>query len=152
MSTRLCLVVAFWTLPIPAVAQQRPSGDPTSAIRREVLAVEQRIGQANFDCDYRFFAEVEAQEFIFTDPSGGVTTRAEDLAGEPGCRRRKGTYQLDEVRTTVIDSVVVFNALATTTVEQADSAPVVRRQRFTDVLVRRDGRWQLIAGHSSRVP
>lgn len=149
---RLVLTLAFSVLPCTAVAQQPPSGDSSAAIRREVLAVEQRIGQANFDCDYRFFAEVEATEFIFTDPSGGVTTRAEDLAGEPGCRRRKGTYQLDEVRTTVLDSVVVFNALATTTVERADSAPVVRRQRFTDVLVRRDGRWQLIAGHSSRVP
>jgi hypothetical protein len=139
-------------LPFTAVAQQPPAGRSGAAIRRAVLAVEQRIGQANFDCDYRFFAEVEATEFIFTDPSGGVTTRAEDLAGEPGCRRRKGTYQLDEVRTTILDSVVVFNALATTTVERADSAPVVRRQRFTDVLVHRDGRWQLIAGHSSRLP
>jgi hypothetical protein len=30
--------------------------------------------------------------------------------------------------------------------------PVARTQRFTDVLVRRGGRWQLVAGHSSRVP
>jgi hypothetical protein len=149
---RFFLALAFSVLPCTAVAQQPPPAGSSAAIGREVLAIERRIGQANFDCDYRFFAEVEAMEFIFTDPAGGVTTRAEDLAGEPGCRPRKGTYQLDEVRTTVLDSVVVFNALATTTVERADSAPVVRRQRFTDVLVRRDGRWQLIAGHSSRVP
>jgi hypothetical protein len=149
---RLVLALACSVLPCTLIAQRSPSVGASAAIRREVLALEQRIGQANFDCDYRFFAEVEATEFIFTDPSGGVTTRAEDLAGEPGCRPRKGTYQLDEVRTTVLDSVVVFNALATTTVERSDSAPVVRRQRFTDVLVHRDGRWQLIAGHSSRVP
>jgi hypothetical protein len=29
---------------------------------------------------------------------------------------------------------------------------LTRRSRFTDVFVWRDRRWQLVAGHSSRIP
>ena len=51
-----------------------------------------------------------------------------------------------------LGTVVVFNALATTTTMKPSGERLARTQRFTDVLVRRDGRWQLVAGHSSRVP
>ena len=81
-----------------------------------------------------------------------MITRAEDLAGEKDCRPSKGTYQLDDVRIITLGSVVVFNALATTTTTKSSGERLARTQRFTDVLARRDGRWQLVAGHSSRVP
>ena len=56
------------------------------------------------------------------------------------------------VRVSVYRDVVVFNARATTTTTNAKGEPVSRRNRFTDVLVWRDRRWQLVAGHSSRIP
>ena len=153
MSVLVRWFVPLALLPAAAAAQvtRGPAGTPAD-VRREIVAVEERIGQANFDCDYKFFAAVEAPEFIFTDPSGGVTTRDQDLAGEKDCRPRKGTYRLDDVRVTRYGDVVVFNALATTTVVKPGGDPAVRKQRFTDVLVWREGRWQLVAGHSSRVP
>jgi hypothetical protein len=150
---RIITVLAVGLYPAIGFAQQpaEPSTTPEH-IRREIMAVEERIGQANFECDYKFFASVEAPEFIFTTSAGGVITRAEDLAGEKDCRPSKGTYRLDEVRIITLDSVVVFNALATTTTMKASGGQLARTQRFTDVLVRREGRWQLLAGHSSRVP
>jgi hypothetical protein len=146
---RTLLGLGVLLFPVTGLAQ---AGSADRALQRDILAVEQRIGQANFDCDYRFFAEVEAAEFIFTDAAGGITTRAKDLAGEQDCRPTKGSYLLEDVRTIAIDSIVVFNALATTTSTRPDGERRVRKQRFTDVLIRRDGRWQLIAGHSSRIP
>jgi hypothetical protein len=150
---RILTRLAVGLFPATGFAQQPagPSATPEH-VRREIMAVEERIGQANFDCDYKFFASVEAPEFIFTTAAGGVVTRAEDLAGEKDCRPSKGTYRLDDVRIMTLDSVVVFNALATTTTTKASGERVARTQRFTDVLVRRDGRWQLVAGHTSRVP
>jgi hypothetical protein len=139
----------------PAIGFAQQPAEPSTApdhVRREIMAVEERIGQANFECDYKFFASIEAPEFIFTTAAGGVITRAEDLAGEKDCRPSKGTYRLDDVRIITLDSVVVFNALATTTTMKASGEQLPRTQRFTDVLVRREGRWQLVAGHSSRVP
>jgi hypothetical protein len=146
-------LLAVGLFPATGFAQQPagPSATPNH-VRREIMAVEERIGQANFECDYKFFASVEAPEFIFTTAAGGVITRAEDLAGEKDCRPSKGTYRLDDVRIITLDSVVVFNALATTATMKTSGEQLARTQRFTDVLVRREGRWQLVAGHSSRVP
>ena len=150
---RIITLLAFGLVPATGVTQQaaKPPTTPDQ-VRREIVAVEERIGQANFDCDYTYFASVEAPEFIFTTAAGGVITRAEDLAGETGCRPSKGTYRLDDVRVMTLGDVVVFNALATTTTAKASGEQLVRTQRFTDVLIRRDGRWQLVAGHTSRVP
>ncbi len=135
------------------LAAQAPGSPPgtAEAQRAAIQSLEQRIGEANFACDYRFFAEVEAEEFIFTDSSGGITTRDEDLAGEAQCRRREGTYALSEERIMLYGGMAVYSAASTTTTASADGTPVVRRSRFTDVLVWRDNRWQLIAGHASRM-
>jgi ketosteroid isomerase-like protein len=122
------------------------------SVRRDIVALEERIGRANFACDYRFFAQVEAAEFIFTDSRGGVTTRAEDLAGESSCKPSKGSYSLEDVRLMAYGDVVVFNALTTTRGTTPKGEPFERKTRFTDVLVRRDAGWRLVAGHSSLVP
>src|SRR3954467_1383342 len=139
---RIIALLAAGLYPAIGVAQQpaAPSTTPEH-VRREVMAVEERIGQANFECDYKFFAGIEAPEFIFTTAAGGVITRAEDLAGEKDCRPSKGTYRLDGVPIITLDSVVVFNALATTTTMKASGERPARTQRFTDVLIRREGRW-----------
>lgn len=150
---RILSLLAVGLYPAIGFAQQPAEPSTTSEhAPREIMAVEERIGQANFECDYKFFASIEAPEFIFTTAAGGVITRAEDLAGEKDCRPSKGTYRLDDVRIITLDSVMVFNALATTTTMKASGEQLARTQRFTDVLVRREGRWQLVAGHSSRVP
>lgn len=70
----LGLGLAFVLAPAPGAAQARPA-DTTiipvpEPLRREIEAIERRIGQANFACDYDYFAEIEAPEFIFTDCLG----------------------------------------------------------------------------------
>ena len=147
----LTLALAFACAPAVRVGQSCAAPSDTESVRRAIQAIEERIGSANFDCDYKYFAEIEASEFIYTDPRGGVTTRAEDLAGESNCRKQKGTYVLEDVRLQLHGNVAVYNARATTTVLH-DGAPLPPRiQRFTDVLVWRDCQWKLVSGHSSRI-
>ena len=84
------VVVAVGVMLSAAAFAQAPAATPPAVPadqRKEITDIEQRIGQANFDCDYKFFAQVEADEFIFTDAAGGITTRSEDLAGEKDIAR-----------------------------------------------------------------
>jgi len=151
--TRLPLLLILLVLPLALGAQQKATAaEAPHPVRREITRLEERIGQANFTCDYALLAEVEASEFIFTDASGGLTTRDQDLAGADACKARPATYTLDDVRVRRYGDVVVFNALATVRAMKANGDSAVRRHRFTDVLVRRGGRWQLVAGHASRLP
>jgi Domain of unknown function (DUF4440) len=113
----------------------------------DFLRIEREIGRANRECDYDYFRRIEADEFIFTGANGAVTTRAEDLAGEKDCHKTDYDQVIDEPRLLLYGTVAVFNARNTITVKG-----VLHRNRFTDVFVWRDGRWQLVAGHSSRIP
>jgi ketosteroid isomerase-like protein len=129
----------------------RPNLTPARVLP-ELLQIEADIARANRDCDYRYFARVEATEFIFTDAAGRVTTRSEDLAGESGCRKSTALAVIDEPRLQLHGNVAVLSARSS--IERADKtgAMVSRRSRFTDVFVWRADRWQLVAGHSSNIP
>ncbi len=121
----------------------------SAVVRRELMAIENEIARANRECDYAYFARVEADEFIFTDARGNLTTRKQDLAGEKDCRKSESTQAFDEVVVQPHGNTALLSALSTTTFAGRDGKSVIRRNRFTDVFVWRDGRWQLVAGHSS---
>ena len=143
----LSAAVAIAAFP-PAVRAQR--SDPQ--LVRDLLAIETEIARANRECDYRYFERVEATEFIFTDARGNVTTREQDLAGEKDCRRSTSTTVLTEPRAFRIGDTAVWSSLSTVSGVNREGVAFTRVSRFTDVFVWRDARWQLIAGHESRVP
>ncbi len=135
-----------------AGSQMAAQSRDSAVVHRELMAIENDIARANRECDYKYFARVEADEFIYTDASGNLTTRAQDLAGEKDCRKNASTQTFDEVVVQPHGNWAVLSARSTTTFAGRDGNPVTRRNRFTDVFVWRDARWQLVSGHSSRLP
>ena len=128
----------------------------STAIAAELIAIEHAIGDANIRRDRDFFDRVEATEFLFTDANGGLTNKTEDLAGLVGPRAPGSaileTYTVDDTRVCVYgESATVWGRITTTGI-RGDRTPYRNQVRFTDVFIRRDGRWQLVAGHSSRLP
>jgi ketosteroid isomerase-like protein len=150
---RFIILLALLLAPAASRAQNSaaPSGS-VDQIKHDLLEIEKQIGRANFTCDYAYFARVEADEFIFTDSTGGVTTRQQDLAGERDCHKSDFTYDLDETRVLVYGNVGVVNARVTIAGTNKEGKPFTHRSRFTDTFVWRDNRWQLVAGHSSNIP
>jgi ketosteroid isomerase-like protein len=128
-----------------------PPGTP-GEIKNDLLRIEREIGRANLDCDYRYFDQVEADDLIFTDAAGGVSGKKQDMAGEKDCHKTDGTYDVDDAEVRLFGSTAVVTGRVTTTRKNKDDKLVVRRSRFTDVFVWRDRRWQLVVGHSSRIP
>jgi uncharacterized protein DUF4440 len=121
-------------------------------IRTDLVQIEREIGRANFNCDYKYFDKVEGEEFIFTDANGGLTTKKQDLAGEKDCHKFDWSYDLDETRVILYGNTAVVTARVTVAGKNKEGKPFSRRNRFTDVFVWRDSRWQIVAGHSSSVP
>ena len=132
-------------------AQAKPPADKQQALT-QLMEIEDAIGRANRECDYAYFRRIEADEFIFTGANGAVSTRAEDLAGEKDCRKATYTQVIDEPRLSFYGTFAVLSARSSVTTKDKEGRPVTHRTRFTDVFVWRDGRWQLVAGHSSRIP
>jgi len=144
----LALVIAG---SIDLTAQKVPTSKQ-SKIVSELKQLEIDIGKANIRRDKAFFERVEADEFVFIDSAGGVTTKAEDVASldQPPGEFRLVSYDVDEMKVKIYGSTAVVTG-RTTTVSKGKDREITNRTRFTDVFVRRAGRWQLVAGHSSRI-
>jgi hypothetical protein len=117
--------------------------------RQELIEIERRIGEANLNCDYKYFAFIEAPEFKFIGPDGSVTSRAQDLAGEASCKKSASKYEVNDAAVWLDGRTAVVTGRVT--IRKADLEVPVSQSRFTDVFVHRDHRWQLVSGHSSHV-
>jgi len=122
-------------------------------IKLDLMQLERDIGTANINADYAFFDRVEAEEFIFTDAAGGVTTKKQDLEGlkqPPNPDVKLVAYDVDDMSVRIYDeTAVVTGRVATRRLIKGEAS--TSQSRFTDVFVWRDKRWQLVAGHSSRI-
>jgi ketosteroid isomerase-like protein len=145
-----CLLVLGMASSLLFAQTATPSGSPEQ-IREDLVRIEREIGRANLECDFKYFDRIEADDFVFTDASGSLSTKKEDLAGEKDCRKFAGSYDLDQTEVRLYGNTAVVTSRVTIAGTGRDGKPVNRRSRFTDVFVWRDGRWQIVAGHSSRI-
>src|SRR5882762_11947753 len=94
--------------------------------------LERDIGKANIASDYAFFERVEADEFIFTDAGGSVTTKKQDLEGlkQPANPDVKLiAYDVDEMNVMLYDKTAVVTGRVTTK-RMVKGAPVIVQSRF----------------------
>ena len=123
------------------------TGFAQSTDEQLLKGIEQQLARAWTRHDRAFIESVYAPEWSVTQADGSVLTRSTVL----------GTF-FDSVvfDTNVIDDVTValFGTTAIVrgrTVASAtlNGAPVSARIRFTDVFIKRKGRWQVVASHAS---
>lgn len=121
-------------------------------VKQELIGVELDVVRANETCDRKAFEKIEADEFIFTNSAGKVTDKQEDLASLKDCRPTQLHASIEDARLQVHGKVAILNAQITEHPTNKEGQVVTRRFRFSDVFVWRDGRWQMVLGHSSHIP
>lgn len=152
---QIIFIIVLITASVFIVSSQTDGKKPNKKERvtAELMQLERDIGAANISRDYAFFDRIEAEEFIFTDSGGGITTKSEDLAGlqKPANPEVKlVAYDVDEMKVLLYEKMAVVTGRVTTK-NIVKGQEVIGRSRFTDVFVWRAKRWQLVAGHSSRI-
>lgn len=116
-----------------------------------VLQVTHDACKAYLEGNADRMAELLTADFTLTDPSGVVTTLADDME-----IARKGTilYEVFENYDMKVrlygDSAVVLGR--TRVKGKAGDTPFAAVFQFTDTLVKRQGRWWFAASHVSRIP
>lgn len=151
MKTLLPVVLLVLAGSLFAQQTNTPPGTP-GQIKDELIRIEHEIARANLQCDYRYFERIEAEEFIFTDASGNVSNKRQDLAGEKDCHKSDARYEIDDTDVRLYPISAVVTGRVTITRQDKDGKVIARQSRFTDVFVWRDATWQIVAGHSSRIP
>jgi uncharacterized protein DUF4440 len=117
---------------------------------QEVLQFEREACKGFLDADVAMLERVMTPEFTLTLSNGEVSTRADEINE---LRSGKVHYDVfenyDMLARLYGDTAVVLGK--TRVRGTANGKPFDRIVQFTDTLIKRDGRWQLAAGHVSRI-
>ena len=119
--------------------------------QQEVLQFERDACKAFLDADVAALERVLTPDFTLTLSSGEVSTRADEINE---LQSKKVHYDVFEnydmlARLYGNDTAVVLGK--THVKGTSEGKPFDRIVQFTDTLIRRDSRWQLAAGHVSRI-
>ena len=119
--------------------------------QQEVLQFERDACKAFLDANVTALERVLTPDFTLTLSNGEMSTRADEINE---LQSKKVHYDVFEnydmlARLYGNDTAVVVGK--TRVKGTADGKPFDRVVQFTDTLIKRDGRWQLAAGHVSRL-
>ncbi len=134
-----------------AVAGAPPAADE---VRRQLATLEDDVCKANVARDGAFFERFTAAEAIFTTPDGHTLGRDDVLAvfrDRSPPRFVLESCANEDVVVRPLGGAAVVTGIVTVHGKGPDGK-YVDRSRYTQTLVWRDGRWQLVAAHGSELP
>lgn len=119
-----------------------------SATVRDLKQLEQQLATTwqNRDCDG--WGATLATDWSVIHITGAVITKAQALEVCRAPRPAAEKISIDEISVRTFDDAAVVTGR--TTVITGDKSSTVRL-RFTDVFIRRAGRWQVVASHATRL-
>jgi uncharacterized protein (TIGR02246 family) len=119
----------------------------------EVRRLERRWLDAYEQNDPVAMDRIVADDFTITFPSGRIQTKPELMATikSPGRAAQRRRFYTDGVQSRAYGDTVVILIGRVTGEYERDGKPFREASRYTDVYVRRGGRWQVVASHLSNV-
>jgi len=119
-------------------------------LQQQVLQFERDACKAFLDADVVALERVLTSDFTLTLSNGEVSTRADEINELRSGKVRYDVFENYDMLARIYGDTAVV--LGKTRVKgTADGKPFDRIVQFTDTLIKRDGRWQLAAGHFSRI-
>ena len=122
----------------------------TSA-EKEVLQFERDACKAFLDADVAALERVLMPDFTLTLSNGDVSTRANEINELRSGKVHYDVFENYDMAARVYQENTAVVLGKTHVKGTSDGKPFDRVVQFTDTLVKRDGRWQLAAGHVSRL-
>jgi ketosteroid isomerase-like protein len=119
--------------------------------QQEVLQFERDAGKAFLDANVPALERVLTPDFTLTLSSGAVSTRADEINEIHSGKVHYDVFENYDMLARLYDDDTAVVLGKTRVKGTADGKPFDRVVQFTDTLIKRDGRWQLAAGHVSRI-
>lgn len=136
----LGVLVAF-----PAHAQAR------NATEREVLKASELLDEASLiKKDRATMERYYAADYSYTHSNGTVLNKAQEIETSMSPDQAWTNHKSEDVKVRVFGNVAIVTGLSTLTGSAKGYASGGRR--FTEIWVKRNGRWQMVGGQSTLVP
>jgi ketosteroid isomerase-like protein len=121
-----------------------------SAVEQELLKLESNWGDALLKNDSAALERIYADEYLFTDSEGSTWNKSQDLANTKSGASKITSFKLEDMKVHVYGeaAVVTGKTILKGTFQGKD---ISGQHRFTDVFVKRAGRWQCVATQSTLI-
>ena len=116
-----------------------------------IIDLDRRRMEAMCTRDIPALNSVLADDLVYTHSSARVDTKQSLIGGMESGATVYTSIEPSEVRAQDLGDAVVLTGVARISVT-ANGRPLTFGVRFTDVYANRDGRWQLVAWQSTRLP
>ena len=138
------------TLVVLVVVLASPFSFAQTVAEKEVLQFERDACKAFLDADPVALERVLKADFTLTLSNGEVSTRGNEIDELRNGKVHYDVFENYDMKARLHDDTALV--VGKTHVKgTAEGKPFDRVVQFTDTLIKRDGQWQLAAGHVSRI-
>ena len=145
----LAAVVTLVSLPLSA-GQSRNSGkqgDAEQTLRR----IEQELTDALAKGDASAFERYVANTFVYTDAEGTMMDKAQLVSDTRSGALKAPSVKMDDIKVHLYGDTAVVTWRSTEKGTTYKGKDLSGQYRFTDVFVRQNGNWQMVASHGTRI-
>ena len=143
-----CLVAGCRSEPAGGLAGERksPTRDAVGSVRDALVQTEKEWGRALVETNVSALGRCLADEWLLTYSDGSIVTKPMALVDLSSGALRIESIRIDDVTVRDYnDTAIVFGLI--TERSSFRGRDTSGKRRFTDVFVKRDGRWQAVASH-----
>ena len=147
---RTCRRSLSWMLAACLAVSATAAAQSARSTREVLIELERGWNDAVYRQDADFVEGLLADEFVGTYDDGSRGDKARELALIAAFNQQVISAVQDDFRVAIYgDTAVVWFTLHVVGIRQGQEAELTLS--YTDVWVRRDGRWQCVSTHSTRV-
>jgi ketosteroid isomerase-like protein len=131
------------------VCRQVQAQTPTST-EQDIIKLAQTWTDAYLKKDRATVERILADDFVYTHSNGSVSNKTQYLAEMMSADTRLASGVDSELKVRIFGDVAILTGIATIQGTAKGYVPGLRR--FTDIFLKRNGRWQCIGGQSTLLP
>jgi len=150
---KIFIITALLALSLALSAQQPGAhSDANPVAEGEIKALELKLAELIVHGGWDEYAKHLASDYLHTRDNGHVESKDEALASLRDIKRKIIVMEMEpaDLAVRIYGDAAVSNAEFTTSVRESGQVKT-RRTRETDVFVKRDGQWYLIAGQGTTI-
>ena len=150
---KIFIITALLALSLALSAQQPGAhSDANPVAEGEIKALELKLAELIVHGGWDEYAKHLASDYLHTRDNGHVESKDEALASLRDVKRKIIVVEMEpaDLAIRIYGDTAVSNAEFTTSVRESGQVKT-RRTRQTDVFMKRDGQWYLIAGQGTMI-
>jgi ketosteroid isomerase-like protein len=138
------LLVALIGVCVPSISHAQ------EAVKKQLVDLEHTINEATRTKDRATLERIYADDYYCVHSNGAAMNKAAELSKNMSTENAWTDFDLDDVVVRIFGDVGILTGRLTLKGSTKGFKPGARR--FTDIFVRRDGRWQLLNCQTTLVP